>query len=911
MENYRLYINGALADVDENSMIAITYEASNYENPTAVKNSFSKTVKLKGTNNNHQIFGNFWKLDRSLIEQSGGGNGIYFDPRKRCPFELYLNAEVVERGYISLDSVSINANQVEYNITLYGSLGDFFYNLAYSDDGEQRTLADLNFGFENEENDILFELNSSYVKECWNKLSGTKAMDGSVSDFIVPIPTYSGLYDDFDSNKILVDTSIPNFTKYFDAISGHTDRDGYILAESQRDMSEWEARDLRSNYQRVGIKLSKVLDAIADPSNNGGYDVQFMIDKQRSNSKIQQYIDNSYILLDRPNFEESSETDVTGGLHFQSGKDNFTLTTIGGGGNGIMSGSETIVNNNNTKQSLKLVQNIALTTNHIPTTKDSIIATTYPSTNDYDSKNKLNQSDCNSENLVVGGIFFSVRDVYDQTSQAYFVTTYVGGDTDLKINDNRFLNTLFPLNSDNIKVVYSNLKYEDGIFKFNEDVNLILNEINAKANVIEQAYYICKRPDGTMWQFAAKVSPRGYNKIMVTGLKVTMDSAQSGYFIGDRDPLLGKRRVSKKVLFSNCATPLEFLTSFTKLFNLRYFVDIPNKSIKIMPRSIYYEDEVVDISDKIDWGSSVKITPTLTKYKYYKYSFPDAETYASRLYAKSSSTPSGSMLYSTAYNFNKETNDLFANSCYSNYLMYCLSSSYFNVVTDNAQNRVPTFTFSPTYKYSMYNAVDGSTTEGTMNGLGASQVLPAAFDAFAKVCAFDADNNDATDLKQSLVFFNGCNKLNYNIIVSDTINEMLKWNGAPCYLYTETNSDFAYITNVVPVFSKYYGNNVYDLAYDFSKPIVTFANDSEKYNENCTLIADFWNDYLGDLYDKDTKQIEISVRLYDKPYTALRKFYWFENSLWILAKLTDYTPTLDTFTKCTFVKVKSKDNYFL
>ena len=41
------------------------------------------------------------------------------------------------------ENSSQTENEITYNITLYGGLGDFFYDLAYKETGEKLTLADL------------------------------------------------------------------------------------------------------------------------------------------------------------------------------------------------------------------------------------------------------------------------------------------------------------------------------------------------------------------------------------------------------------------------------------------------------------------------------------------------------------------------------------------------------------------------------------------------------------------------------------------------------------------------------------------------------------------------------------------------------------------------------------------------
>lgn len=160
-----LYIEGYQVDVDDNEIFAFTYSNSNIAEPEAIKNNYSKSVNLKGTNNNNKIFGEIWKLDREVLD--GGYAGAYFNPKKRAGFELYHNGEILEKGYIRLDNITMNQGEVTYSVTLFGSLGDFFYNLMYQENGEEKSLADLKLGLNKEDDKKLLDWTAEYIKNSW------------------------------------------------------------------------------------------------------------------------------------------------------------------------------------------------------------------------------------------------------------------------------------------------------------------------------------------------------------------------------------------------------------------------------------------------------------------------------------------------------------------------------------------------------------------------------------------------------------------------------------------------------------------------------------------------------------------------------------------------------------------------
>ena len=58
----KLYINDRLVEFTADPNVLYTYQTTDMSNPTAVKNSFSKTITIEGTPNNNDIFGHYWNL---------------------------------------------------------------------------------------------------------------------------------------------------------------------------------------------------------------------------------------------------------------------------------------------------------------------------------------------------------------------------------------------------------------------------------------------------------------------------------------------------------------------------------------------------------------------------------------------------------------------------------------------------------------------------------------------------------------------------------------------------------------------------------------------------------------------------------------------------------------------------------
>ena len=96
-----LLINDLPVDLsDEGISILFQRQRTDYTNPTIVRNSFTKTIKLPGTKTNNSIFSNLWKLDR-YVNINGGD----FVPSKREPFVLLKDGNLVEQGYVKLNNI--------------------------------------------------------------------------------------------------------------------------------------------------------------------------------------------------------------------------------------------------------------------------------------------------------------------------------------------------------------------------------------------------------------------------------------------------------------------------------------------------------------------------------------------------------------------------------------------------------------------------------------------------------------------------------------------------------------------------------------------------------------------------------------------------------------------------------------
>lgn len=313
-----LFIEGRKIDITDDLEINFTYESIDGDKLSNIKNSFSKTVNIQGTANNNITFGHIWRFDKYIPISNASNIENFYNPKKKVEWFINKNGAVINRGYCTLDNINVkNERQITYQLTLYGGIGDFFYNLAYNDDGSPKTLYDMFWnwyaklglvGYDTpltqgeEATETIMKCSAEIVASSYHSLSPANPYTGrtEINKDIVFVPCYTGLYDNFDAKHMLVSTYNNSAASYVStatraklqaAFPDSYTEDGktyttlnrdfeptgyrYGLVTFPRDVDAWEAGDLRVNELPVAIRLSKLMTVISQPYNNGGYEVEW------------------------------------------------------------------------------------------------------------------------------------------------------------------------------------------------------------------------------------------------------------------------------------------------------------------------------------------------------------------------------------------------------------------------------------------------------------------------------------------------------------------------------------------------------------------------------------------------------------------------------------------------------------
>lgn len=289
-----LYINGMKADTSGQSFILFNYARESLDNPAVVKNSYSQSISLPGTATNDVIFGGLERLDHTQSQ------GASFRTLQKMPFKIFNElGEVLESGYVKLNTITKKGTSHTYEIALFGGLGGFFYNLMYNSEGEKMSLADLQFnlyGLVGGTNRTM-RISKDTISAAWDVLAGLDSDD--LFSLINFAPAYNGIPEGkFGADKAVCQPygsgmGYPNLYNANGSYSAKQGANGAILVEMEKPHTEWEVQDLRSYLQRPVISIKKLMEALQLRANTGDY--TFVLDPAWIDGNI--WYDNGWMTL--------------------------------------------------------------------------------------------------------------------------------------------------------------------------------------------------------------------------------------------------------------------------------------------------------------------------------------------------------------------------------------------------------------------------------------------------------------------------------------------------------------------------------------------------------------------------------------------------------------------------------------
>lgn len=962
----RLFINDREIEFNADPKILLNYKETELHNPTVARNSFTKQITVEGTPENDKVFDHIWNLERI---QDGN-----FNPIRKTDFELYVNDELFQRGYVKLDSITRTSNTIQYKMTLYGGLGSFLYNLTYDQDdygNQKKTLASLLYAQPGDNEPVLdFTIDKEAVYQAWGHLAGYGNSFDAKWDVINFIPALNGIPGDFDASKILInnkslggsfETNVPGEggINYRPVLNGVENLNGYSLAEMDNDLHEWQTRDLRSYNQRPCISMKRIIDACCNPDNNGGYQVKLDSHFFHRNNP---YYNSAWVTLpmlkDLEGVGGGETYEITGATINNPSVENRALLYP--------------ISFNTPAASLNNVR-INVGVRFAPTQQYATTATNLYTHHNYESPGAtiyggtfVRKGEWNDGIMMQmfalgqGGEVVGQSKAYLLSGSKYY---WSGGDPMWKnfyLPDTgdigsepeyEYVEGHFKKINGNYVWVNKNGQQTDIQFSFtapSDFVSLIIkvkapNGYNVKyavsgrqtlatANTV--SYMNCFTKENTVTS-GNHTYAEAFEQDRVYGAYSFVISSFEGVAT-DYEGLFSGTKITKDRLLTTENSPADYLLSYCKLFGLYFYYDsteeaddtyiYPSGVVHIMDRDSFYTDEVIDLHEKIDWSRNMEITPAMATAKWYRFDVEHSESELETGYKEQFGRDYGSQLVNTNYNFDNNTTNLYDGNVFKSGIMALEKDKYYK----KTNNGLPVYQYNG-LTYTLYHRSNSSEDFDTyeieypvQTTIHFNSVNPdyEFYNAFPML-QLHGDDNSPVDGSNILMFFNNSIQVSTDYWLTDDVSEMIYLNDAsPCWIMTNSEVDGAGQTiakkvNIFPyftrdlVFGQTYGNIVH--SWNFGHPHVIYS--PVTYTTNGDSIYDkCWKDYIADLYSVDTRKLTCYVKAemdeHPWPYW-FRRFYWFENSIWMLNEIKDLNVGDFSTTKMEFIKVQDMDNYKL
>lgn len=821
-----------------------------------------------------------------------------------------------------------------------------------------------------EDEEFDFKINKETVLSAWDRLGAAQfKSERQLFDTINFATLYPGTPNNFDSNKMLVNTAGNGFfpTGITSGDSAYTPVNGYGMAELNKSYDCWAVRDLRSYLQKPVLSVRRLVETCCDPVNNGNYNVD--LDPDFFN-QANPYYSKAYITLPSLVVDDNNASSTFGGnvpsfdtvtmalsdeiTPEKKTSDSYMLIvpettpitvtgdTLTSDANGVLDLTDYpfsyfdagidlgVVAEASSQLPLSMTKSIFTNTGIFGWVKQEtrFFTTIFAQVVafDEDTGNKIGGSDiyrfCSDDAKADKKFYKILQDLFRVVEAAQVdVSELIGED---------FYNG-------NIVDIPGTFQYNAGLrahnFVSTEDFTKWRINIQRMPKVDHMSFKLVTSHVYGVGGYQAGTTYYNYygnklgylNKDGLTNARKKVISYGGNMTLTVPNELSSGAKITKKKLLSTDESAADFLLSYSKMFGLYWWKDVYSNTIYCRMRNNYFTGEIENLEDRIDYSKDLIITPLLFNKHFYSMTQKTPETKYSTKYEELYSRVYGSQKINTNFNFNNDTTELYDTNIFTNLIQVRDTGDMYRTYYDKAGKRVPTPTING-LSYTLYSgyAHDQSfTTEYVANDIDFSRTVDyyprGGYDFMTHPAAFtdDGDTRGSVSSKYTLLFFDlfteprDVSDNRIKLFLTDDVNEMITLNTNRCWLWTDVSYDkydhiIAYPLDSIPNFSRYYQNR---LSFDFGTPQEYYIDDLSV-TEDGSIYNGYWKKYLNDQFNANTRMITCYVK-FDRRIMedALRKFYWFNNRLWVLNKVTDYSVTKYNTVKCEFIAVDDPNNY--
>lgn len=917
MDDVRLWIGGVEADLDDDFGVEMNHALEDMTNPAAVRNSWSRTVTLKGTGRNDAIFGHVDRHDRFLKVQDGAPAGIGFNPSARTPFRIDRAGAAVMTGYLQLNDVTadVSGNR-SYGCTLYGGVGDFFYTLQTRDDGETRRLSDLVWGVCGDEGEELdpehefdFTIDRDFVRDGWDALVMGTVIPRTIHDVLQFAPMYEGIPDSIDAGVTFVAAN----GEISDTYEGKTTLNGLWKIEGE-ECDGWAARDLRSYLQRPVIRMRRFFDAVSRPGNNGGYEVEL---KGGFFSDSNPYWNRAWMTLPLLSTEGAGDgfvrSEYTGGIvprswtfsrnvvscnpNLQLLADNQWFRRSGFGGltfdASAVAGSEDAEITLSMRMTFTPSSGSTVTAQTLRLAKDSSEATGL--------RFFLRLTDNTGPDQILMPEAASTGNIFYADSEAgYLSEPYVpvefrrSGDSYVCVTS-----------SDGDSVHRITVGAERPPLKF----GLLLFSNKVAAGSAGTGY--------GLWDDESGEWVDGTFSISIESGTVTEKSPGE---------MRSGARISKRILFAEDGdtSVLDILLSYTKRFGLIWSCDMLRKRVTCSSRDAYFGNgNAPDLTPHADLSKDVRTEPLNFGSRFFLLKDGEGTGAWADRYRKLYGLEYGQKRVDTNCRFNDDTEELIPDTVFETLPESCTNASYNRVWRTDAGNQLTAMEATGDRVLKGYSSA-GETFEvqaGVPEAASSVWLSKSAGRDFTHFPACAGDDNKAGTLSYALLFYDGyvtpkaSDGTTADIYLTDDLPAMYQFGDEPGWLALQSEilngETVAYRVTDIPHFSRWIeSDGAVERSMDYGKPLEIDVP-GITYDDGATVYDRFWKAMLSDQFSVNSRTCELDADLQSLGIRDLSegRFVRWSNCLWFVNAIDGYDVTGDGYGRVTLVKVLDRAAY--
>lgn len=796
-----LFIDNYQVDLESLLQPNFNYAFLDTYDPSSVKSSYSKTIKIP-------------KSKANLVKQRGD-------------FEIRDNGRVLQKGYYTLDSETQEKTKAYYNITLYGQLGNFFYNLSSG------SLADLYYGWKDSkdvEDRFKLEWSNDYVYYSWNN-----PRDNFETN-LVPIPCVTD-NSNFDFGKTVIEDKLFKVPQGYSLIDGK-----YSIVETE-DSTTWLRQNFQTDMMPVGLRYSEIIKACCNPENNGGYTVNLDPSFFNSNNP---YWKDLFVLFEQPTQDysdgvESLYSSFDLGSQYTSNTSSFSKTvqvtpTVNSevwniDGVNLVTSKTVLSNKLKVKLTPELVSTSTLNdTNYVPDFYLYCDVTV----------SDVSSGETRKVTLEWPGPLSQAVKIGDTT------LTYSSKEAELEI----------PRSWNKLKITYT------------------------YRTAIPDGREVLAIKDWIYFQITNSVKvrfPKSSDSFTLVTSYVDINATQYEY-----------SQYTKKDLLGSSDTPLDYLLSFTKMFNLRFYQHPGSKTIDILSWDNWFTDKV-DIQDWIDY-SNYQAIPKVTDAKEIHFSVDPDENTTVEEYLKVNSS-----VFDKTVLVNSDSTDT------EEYLDSKLKlgsranlTGYYSV---RPVNNLAFYGFDSPDSYKV-----GYLQEDELKTVDQNLTREIGNQSYTVLELSEVKNTVVLRCGTSVNNYGG-NPGKYPIAISRTSRLMVQYAGKPCFVSGFDLDCGEGDTDVIlscPI--KYtYQIPCFDIVSNTQGSGVSLSFSPVHYkslNVSSNLFDTRFKLMIDQIY---TKPLQVKTKVTWKCYPNLRQLYYFNNNYWMISEVSNYNysdkPTETTFTR--------------